>query len=85
MHLLRAWGTEPPHQAPPWAQPDLAALEVLDNKLVSDMLWADPKTGQEGWSDNLERGISYYYGRNVVDYFLARNGFSTSSAEVTRP
>ena len=52
---------------------------------MSDMLWADPKTGQEGWSDNLERGISYYYGRNVVDYFLARNDFSTSSAEVTRP
>ena len=53
---------------------------------MSDMLWADPKTGQEGWSDNFERGISYYsYGRNVVDYFLARNNFSTSSVEVTRP
>lgn len=50
-------------------------VEVLDNKLIADMLWADPKTGQEGWSDNLERGISYYYGRNVVDYFLARNDF----------
>lgn len=39
------------------------------------MLWADPKTTIEGWADNVERGIGYYYGRNVIDYFLTRNDF----------
>lgn len=50
-------------------------LEILDNKIVSDMLWADPKQGLDGWTDNLERGISYYFGKNVVEYFLNRNEF----------
>lgn len=39
------------------------------------MLWADPKPGTEGWSDNVKRGISYYYGKNVVECFLGRNDF----------
>ena len=39
------------------------------------MLWADPKADCEGWSDNFERGISYYYGKNVVDIFVNKNEF----------
>jgi len=39
------------------------------------MLWSDPKPSTDGWSDNFERGISYYYGRNVIDLFLNKNEF----------
>jgi len=42
---------------------------------MSDMLWADPKVDCEGWSDNNERGISYYYGKNAVDSFVNKNEF----------
>jgi serine/threonine-protein phosphatase PP1 catalytic subunit len=50
-------------------------IEPLSNKIISDMLWSDPKPAAEGWSDNMERGISYYYGRNVVELFLTKNDF----------
>jgi len=50
-------------------------IEPHGNKIISDMLWSDPKSDLEGWSDNLERGISYYYGKNVVDLFLNKNEF----------
>ena len=48
---------------------------MLDNKIISDILWADPKANIEGWSQNLERGVSYYYGVNAVNHFLKRNEF----------
>ncbi len=47
----------------------------MGNKTISDMLWSDPKPSTDGWSDNLERGISYYYGKNVIDLFLNKNEF----------
>ena len=45
-------------------------IEPQTNKVVSDMLWSDPRRDLEGWSDNFERGISFYYGVNVVNLFL---------------
>ena len=39
------------------------------------MLWSDPKPSTDGWSDNFERGISCYYGKNVIDLFLNKNEF----------
>ena len=43
--------------------------------MVADLLWSDPKPEIEGWVDNPERGISYYYGRNVMDLFLKKHEF----------
>lgn len=50
-------------------------IDPLGNNIVSDILWSDPKASIDGWSDNEERGISYYYGKNVIDLFLNRNDF----------
>jgi|688.fasta_scaffold200926_2 serine/threonine-protein phosphatase PP1 catalytic subunit len=50
-------------------------IDPAGNKILSDMLWSDPKPSTDGWSDNFERGISYYYGRNVIDLFLNKNEF----------
>lgn len=36
-------------------------------------MWSDPKPTLEGWADNIERGTSYYYGKNAIEYFLNRN------------
>lgn len=50
-------------------------IQPLGNRIVSDMLWSDPKPSIEGWCENMERGISYYYGKNVIDLFLNKNEF----------
>ena len=48
-------------------------IEMLDNRIISDILWSDPKPSIDGWSQNMERGVSYYYGRNAIECFLKRN------------
>ena len=48
-------------------------VEPLSCRMVADLLWSDPKPEIEGWIDNQERGISYYYGRNVIDLFLKKH------------
>lgn len=45
----------------------------MGSKIITDLLWSDPKTTSDGWSDNFQRGTSYYYGRNVIDSFLSKN------------
>ena len=47
--------------------------EIPDTGLMCDLLWADPNTEEIdgfGWKPNLERGISYVFGRNIVRDFL---------------
>ncbi len=45
--------------------------DVLDTGLMCDLLWSDPSTDKEGWDIN-ERGVSYTFGRDVVDDFCNR-------------
>jgi len=48
--------------------------DVPDYGLLNDLLWSDPGDTQADWEDN-ERGVSYTFGRNVINEFLLRHDF----------
>lgn len=64
--------------------PNLASLQdieqisrptdVPDSGLMSDMLWSDPDQQVKEWADN-DRGVSYCFGKRVLDRFCADFGF----------
>lgn len=43
--------------------------EIPSEGLVCDLLWSDPEPGIDGYGPN-DRGVSYTFGENVVEYFL---------------
>lgn len=47
-------------------------VDIPENGILCDLLWSDPNQ-MEGWSDNKERGTSYYFGPDVVNEFLNKN------------
>lgn len=47
-------------------------LEVGSDGLVCDLLWSDPEDHQPGWHE-MDKGMSYTYGPDVVDEFLKKN------------
>jgi serine/threonine-protein phosphatase PP1 catalytic subunit len=49
-------------------------LDIPEDGLLSDLLWADPNTEHVGYEES-ERGTSYTFGADVVREFLNRNGF----------
>lgn len=46
--------------------------KIPDDGLLTDLLWADPKSTDRDWADN-ERGVSYYYNEKAIDKFLMDN------------
>jgi serine/threonine-protein phosphatase PP1 catalytic subunit len=44
---------------------------------LSDILWSDPnlKSNAKGWLKNKERGVSYTFGKDVLENFLEKNDF----------
>lgn len=48
--------------------------DVPDYGLLNDLLWSDPSETTQEWEDN-ERGVSYCFGKTIVDEFLARHEF----------
>lgn len=48
--------------------------EIPDYGLLNDLLWSDPSETTQEWEDN-DRGVSYCFGRSVVDEFLGRHEF----------
>ncbi|XP_067123137.1 serine/threonine-protein phosphatase PP1-gamma catalytic subunit B-like isoform X1 [Centruroides vittatus] len=50
-------------------------IDVPEEGLLCDLLWSDPERNSEGWGENLERGISYTFGADVVENFLNQNNF----------
>ncbi|ORZ21623.1 Metallo-dependent phosphatase-like protein [Absidia repens] len=46
--------------------------DVPEYGLLNDLLWADPSDTAIEWDDN-ERGVSYCFGKKVVDEFLAKH------------
>lgn len=48
--------------------------EMERNTIISDLLWSDPSE-LTGWNDNIERGIAYTFGPDVIDKFLAKYDF----------
>jgi serine/threonine-protein phosphatase PP1 catalytic subunit len=49
-------------------------LEIPDDGLLADLLWADPNPAIEGYEAS-ERGTSYTFGPDVVRQFLAEHDF----------
>ncbi|XP_005101052.3 serine/threonine-protein phosphatase PP1 [Aplysia californica] len=49
--------------------------DVPDEGILADLLWADPHPdpGAKGWSENLDRGMSYWFGADEVEKFLHKN------------
>lgn len=45
--------------------------DVPDYGLLNDLLWSDPSDTAADWEDN-ERGVSYCFGRGVINDFLVR-------------
>ncbi|KAI8142269.1 Metallo-dependent phosphatase-like protein [Fennellomyces sp. T-0311] len=46
--------------------------DVPEYGLLNDLLWSDPSDTAVEWEDN-ERGVSYCFGKRVVNEFLARH------------
>jgi len=46
--------------------------EVADEGLLCDLLWSDPDPDIRGWGNNM-RGVSYTFGHDVIEEFLAKN------------
>jgi len=46
--------------------------DVPDVGLMCDLLWSDPDTGVNGWSEN-DRGVSFVFGADVVATFLEQH------------
>lgn len=48
--------------------------DVPDYGLLNDLLWSDPSDTAVDWEDN-ERGVSYCFGKQVIQEFLAKYDF----------
>ncbi|ORX39783.1 Metallo-dependent phosphatase-like protein [Kockovaella imperatae] len=48
--------------------------DVPDYGLLNDLVWSDPSDTALDWEDN-ERGVSFCYGRSVINSFLATHDF----------
>ncbi|KAI8098670.1 Serine/threonine protein phosphatase Z [Halteromyces radiatus] len=46
--------------------------DVPDYGLLNDLLWSDPSETAVEWEEN-ERGVSYCFGRRIVNEFLAKH------------
>lgn len=44
-------------------------IEIPDQGLLCDLLWADPEKEMNGWAEN-ERGVSFIFGQDIVSNFL---------------
>ncbi|QDZ22330.1 serine/threonine-protein phosphatase [Chloropicon primus] len=47
--------------------------EVPDYGMLCDFLWADPSNDVVSWAES-DRGVSYIFGKKVVDNFMERHG-----------
>ena len=51
-----------------------------DYGLLNDLVWSDPSDTALEWEDN-ERGVSYCYGKAVINSFLATHVSSASDGQ----
>jgi diadenosine tetraphosphatase ApaH/serine/threonine PP2A family protein phosphatase len=52
------------------ARGDADRADVPDYGLLNDLVWSDPSDTALDWEDN-ERGVSFCYGKSVINAFLA--------------
>ncbi|KAI8997606.1 serine/threonine-protein phosphatase PP-Z1 [Pilobolus umbonatus] len=48
--------------------------DIPENGLLNDLLWSDPSETAVDWENN-ERGVSYCFGKKIVNEFLAKHDF----------
>jgi len=48
--------------------------EIPETGLLCDLLWSDPDRYGFGWTPS-DRGVSYLYGRDVLEKFLQKHDF----------
>ena len=48
----------------------MLTVDVPDYGLLNDLVWSDPSDTALDWEDN-ERGVSFCYGKSVINTFLA--------------
>ena len=41
--------------------------------LLCDLLWADPDRETVGWGENINRGLSFTFGSEIVSKFLVKH------------
>jgi hypothetical protein len=58
-----------------------APADVPDYGLLNDLVWSDPSDTALDWEDN-ERGVSFCYGKSVINAFLATHVSHTLLAEI---
>jgi serine/threonine-protein phosphatase PP1 catalytic subunit len=49
-------------------------VAIADEGMLCDILWSDPEN-IIGWKKNMERGVSYCFGNNIIEKFLDNHGF----------
>ncbi|KAE8675728.1 Serine/threonine-protein phosphatase PP1 [Hibiscus syriacus] len=47
-------------------------VDVPDQGLLCDLLWADPDKDLDGWGEN-DRGVSFTFGADIVSEFLQKH------------
>lgn len=47
-------------------------LNPEDDPIANDLLWSDPTTLTDSWT-NSDRGVSYLFGKKVLNDFLKKN------------
>lgn len=50
--------------------------DVPDQGLLCDLLWSDPSETVDGWAENVARGVSFTFGKDIVHRFLLTFGFN---------
>lgn len=55
--------------------------DVPDYGLLNDLVWSDPSDTALDWEDN-ERGVSFCYGKSVINAFLATHVSLNSSGHL---
>lgn len=57
--------------------------DVPDYGLLNDLVWSDPSDTALDWEDN-ERGVSFCYGKSVINAFLATHVSSCAISPVKK-
>jgi serine/threonine-protein phosphatase PP1 catalytic subunit len=66
--------------------PDLHLLEditrikrpsdIPPKGILTDLVWSDPDKDEQGWNPNIDRGISYTFGADIVTKFTKKHNLS---------
>ncbi|XP_065226700.1 serine/threonine-protein phosphatase alpha-3 isoform-like [Planococcus citri] len=50
--------------------------DIPPKGLLTDLLWADPDKDEDGWNPNIDRGISFTFGADVVTKFTKKHNLA---------